>query len=147
MFKTNSLSNKDIYKILKSQGIQLNGIYMKDELPNKLNSGFYVINLQSSNDGDGTHWTALYYQPKQSYYFDAYGFLAPIEVEEKLKSYIYNNKQIQNYNSTACGYYCISFILSMNKQKNKEIGFKKFIDVFSNNSKKNDEILYNYLYN
>lgn len=146
MFKTNSLSNNDIYKILKSQGVEINGIYMKDELPNKLKTGFYVINLQSSNIGNGTHWTALYYNPRQSYYFDPYGFLAPVEVEEKLKTYIYNYKQIQNYNSTACGYYCISFILFMNGRKNKKLGFKFFVDEFSNNTKKNDKILYKYLY-
>ena len=147
MFKTNALSDKDIKDILKSQKININGVYMKDELPSKLKSGFYIINLQSSNIGNGTHWTTLFYNFKQSYYFDAFGFPAPIEVEQKLNAYTYNDKQIQNLNSTACGYYCVSFILSMNKQKNKEMGFKKFIDVFSKNSKKNDEILYNFLYN
>jgi hypothetical protein len=59
MFKTNSLSNTDITYILKAQGVKLNGVFMKDELPSKLKSGFYVVNLQSSQVGDGTHWTAF----------------------------------------------------------------------------------------
>jgi hypothetical protein len=84
---------------------------MKDELPSKLKNGFYIINLQSSNIGSGTHWTAFYYNSKHSYYFDAFGFLAPVEVEQKLNEYTYNNKQIQNLKSTACGYYCIAFII------------------------------------
>ncbi len=54
-FKSNALSNKDIINILKSQGIKFNGIFMKNELPSKLKQGFYVINLPSSNIGDGTH--------------------------------------------------------------------------------------------
>ncbi len=57
MFKTNALSDKDIIHILKSQGIKFNGIFMKDELPSKLKQDFYIIHLQSSNIGDGTHWT------------------------------------------------------------------------------------------
>ena len=87
MFQTNSLSDMDIIHILKSQKIKLNGVYMKDELPSKLKKGFYVINLQSSNVGNGTHWTALYYSSKHSFYFDPFGFLAPIEIEQKLNKY------------------------------------------------------------
>ena len=147
MFKTNALSNIDIEKILKSQEVKINGVYMKDELPLKLKRGFYVVNLQSSNIGNGTHWTAFYYSPKHSYYFDAFGFVAPEEVEKKLKLYTYNDKQIQDLKSTACGYYCIAFILFMNKRKNKELGFQIFIDEFSNDTKNNDRKLYNYLYN
>ncbi len=37
MFKTNAISDKDIIHILKSQGLKFNGIFMKDELPTKLN--------------------------------------------------------------------------------------------------------------
>jgi hypothetical protein len=148
MFKTNSLSDMDIIHILKSQGIKINGIFMKDELPSKLKNGFYVINLQSSNDGNGTHWTAFYYSPKHSYYFDPFGFLAPIEVDRKLNTYKYNDKQIQNVKSSACGFYCIAFIIFMYGRKNKElkIGFESFVDAFSTNTKENDKLLYNYLY-
>jgi hypothetical protein len=145
-FKSNTLSNIDIEEILKSQGIKIKGVYMKNELPSKLKRGFYVINLQSSTDGNGSHWTALYYDSKHSYYFDPFGFLAPTEVEHKLNEYTFNNKQIQNLKSTACGYYCIAFIIFMNKRKNKKLGFIIFVDEFSTNTEKNDKLLYNYLY-
>jgi hypothetical protein len=149
MFKTNALSDKDIIHILKSQGIKFNGIFMKDELPSKLKQGFYIINLQSSNIGDGTHWTVLYYSYKHSLYFDAFGFVPPVEVEQKLNRYAYNNKQIQNLESTACGYYCIAFIIFMYKRKKieLELGFKLFVDAFSTDTKNNDKLLYKYLYN
>jgi hypothetical protein len=144
-FKSNTLSNIDIEEILKSQKIKVT-VYMKDELPFTLKRGFYVINLQSSTVGSGTHWTALYYNSKHSYYFDPFGFIAPTEVEQKLNEYTFNNKQIQNLKSTACGYYCIAFIIFMNKRKNKKLGFIIFVDEFSTNTKKNDKLLYNYLY-
>lgn len=149
MFGTNSLSNTDITYILKAQGVKLNGVFMKDELPTKLKRGFYVVNLQSSNIGNGTHWTAFYYSSNKSFYFDAFGFPAPIEIEQKLKAYKYNKKQIQNLKSTACGFYCIAFILFLNGNKNKELEmrFDLFIDAFSTNTKINDKLLYNYLYN
>ena len=144
-FKSNTLSNIDIEEILKSQKIKVT-VYMKDELPLTLKRGFYVINLQSSTVGSGTHWTALYYNSKHSYYFDPFGFIAPTEVEQKLNEYTFNNKQIQNLKSTACGYYCVAFIIFMSERKNKKIGFKIFVDEFSTNTKKNDKLLYNYLY-
>ena len=70
MTDTNTLSDRDIIQILQNQNIHIHGIYMKDELPNKLTKGFYIVNLQSSTDGNGTHWVALYYNPVCSYYFD-----------------------------------------------------------------------------
>lgn len=146
--KSNSLRDKDIVKILKSQNINLNGIVMKDELPAKLKRGFYVVNLASEADNNGgTHWVSFYYSPKCSYYFDSYGFVPPIEVEIKIKPYIYNDIDIQSYSSTACGFFCIAFIIYMNSQKNKLKGFNAFIQHFSRQKKNNDRTLYNLLYN
>ena len=145
--KSNALSDKDITGILKQQGIKLNGIFMKDQLPKKLKKGFYVINLASETDNNGgTHWTTLYYSSQNSFYYDAFGFLAPVEVENKTKSYIYSTNEIQDINSSACGFYCIAFIIYMNSQKNKMEGFKNFVHQFSKDTKKNDEKLYDLLY-
>ena len=53
-------SNIDLAKLAKHYKVNLNGVYMKDELVGltpKL--GNYIINLQSTNQGNGTHWTAI----------------------------------------------------------------------------------------
>ncbi len=42
MFKTNALSDEDIINISKLQGIKINGIFMKDELPSTLKQGLYI---------------------------------------------------------------------------------------------------------
>jgi hypothetical protein len=145
--KSNELSNMDMLKILKSQNININGVFMKDELP-KLKEGFYIVNLASEKEHNGgTHWLVFYYTPERSYYFDAYGELAPLEIHNRIKPYVYNKKQIQDYDSTACGYYCLAFIMYMNEFKNKLDAFIKFIKLFSNDTKENDKILYNLLYN
>ena len=146
--KSNSLSNIDITNILRAQGIEINGIFMKDELPKKLKKGFYVVNLASNSDNNGgTHWTALYYSSEGNFYFDAFGFIGPNEVDKRLKSYVYNTSQIQDINSTACGFYCIGFIIYMNSQKNKMEGYKSFVNNFSSDTKENDKKLYAILYN
>ena len=38
---------------------RFNGIYSRDNLPNKIEDGAYVINLGAYSD-IGTHWIALY---------------------------------------------------------------------------------------
>ena len=38
---------------------RFNGVYSRDNLPNKIKDGAYVINLDEYSD-IGTHWIALY---------------------------------------------------------------------------------------
>ena len=69
-----TLSNIDLMKLAKHYNINLNGIYMKDELNGlKPRIGNYIINLQSTNQGNGTHWTAIIFTKKRAYYFDSFG--------------------------------------------------------------------------
>lgn len=139
----NELSNFDILKILDKKNIPINGVFSKDRLPS-LKKGFYVINIQNSDEGSGTHWTCLLYDnDDENIYFDSFGFPAPMEVQQHLKSYIYNDKQIQNLDSTACGYYVISFIKYMHNKKNKLESFNKFLNIFKTNKLHNDVILKN----
>ena len=142
----NTLSDRDIIEILKNQNMKINGIFMKDELPSKLTKGFYIINLQSSTEGNGTHWVALYYNPVCSYYFDAFGFIAPLEIQNKIKPYAFNDKQIQDLKSSACGYYCIAFIMFLYGKQDIENLYRIFINLFSNDTKRNDEVLERLLY-
>ena len=116
---SNELSDKEIKVTLKYYGIQINQIVMKDEFPKNPKVGFYIINLQSSTEGNGTHWTCFYYYPSMSIYFDSFGEYPPVEVEEKINKYIYNSRDLQNYNDTSCGFFCISFIVFLYNKKNK----------------------------
>ena len=142
----NTTSDKELIEILKNQNIHIHGIYMKDELPKKLTKGFYIVNLQSSTEGNGTHWVAFYYSPVCSYYFDAFGFIAPLEIQNKITPYAYNDKQIQNLNISACGFYCIAFIMFLYGKNDIENLYRVFINLFSNNTKRNDEVLERLLY-
>ena len=140
MRTSNELSDKEIQVILKYHGIKINGIFMKDEFPKNPKVGFYIINLQSSTDGNGTHWCSLYYYPSMSIYFDAFGFVPPREIEDKIGKYMYNDRDIQNYNDTSCGYFCIAFLKFLNGRKNKYEFFHTFINMFNKDTKQNNRI-------
>ena len=58
------------------------GVYRRDNLPNKIKHGAYVINLDEYYD-IGTHWIALYVNNKTVTYFDSFGIEhIPKEVEK-----------------------------------------------------------------
>lgn len=142
----NVLTDKDILEILNKMNIEIKGVYHKDLLP-VLTTGFYVINLDHSTSGkNGTHWTALYFSPTTEIYFDPFGFPAPEEVEDKLKDYDYSKKEIQDINTSSCGYYCIAFIKFLYALTDKEKAFKLFLRTFQRDVGNNEAILYKLLY-
>ena len=153
MFKTintnNELSNFDIIKIIEDMKLShvFGGVYSKDQLPTLQRNKFYIINLQDSDAGKGSHWTVFFYnKPLTSIYYDSFGFIAPLLVQEKITPYIYNENEIQNYKSSACGYYCIVFIKFLHNKTNKEEAFKTFLKLFNLQTFKNDKVLYDLLY-
>jgi hypothetical protein len=68
------------------------------------------------------------------------------QYKQKIKPYIYNDKEIQNYNSSACGYYCIAFIKFLHNKTDKEESFLTFLKLFNIKTHHNDKILYDLLY-
>ena len=117
------------------------GVYSRDNLPDKIKAGGYVINLDEYY-GIGTHWIALYVNNKTATYFDSFGIEhTPKEVKKFIISNIY---RIQNYDSIMCGYFCIGFIDYMFKGKS----LTDYTNLFSpNNLIKNDDIILNYFLN
>ncbi len=145
MNKLKSLSDFDITKIIQKLKLPLDNILMRDEIKDNLNgAGFYIINLDVSKN-DGTHWTACFCHPLKSFYFDSYGFIPPSELEHKIKPYMYNDKDIQDWHSEACGWFCIAFIKFLHDKNDKETAYKEFLKLFSSNTKENDKKLKEYL--
>ena len=136
----NVLSDKDIYEILDFHKIKINGIFQKDCI-HELKPGFYVINLQSSSHGNGTHWCGLYFDKNKSLWYDSYGFNCPVEIQNLLSKYEYNAFHIQNIDSSSCGYYVIAFIKFLYHKKDKEKAFETFINLFKPNTCQNEIIL------
>jgi hypothetical protein len=144
MTKLKSLTNIDLENLINKFNLPLNDIIMRDEFDRIGKEGFYIINLDTSK-GDGSHWTGLYHHPLKSYYFDSFGFVPPYDIEDIIIPYVFNNKDIQDFNSDACGWYCVAFIKFLHDKQNKDIGFNEFLRLFSNKTTDNDDILRNYL--
>ena len=80
----NELSNFDIIKIIEDMKLShvFGGVYSKDQLPILERNKFYIINLQDSDAGNGTHWTVFFYnKPLKSIYYDSVSNLNESRIE------------------------------------------------------------------
>lgn len=110
-----SLSNFDIDHFAISLGIpHWCGCHSRDLLPKRVDIMSVVINIQNSNDGEGTHWTSFVILNNIAIYFDSFGNLKPpLDVVEYIGPDVdiyYNSYQYQNYNTYNCGALCILFL-------------------------------------
>ena len=120
-----------------------NGVYSRDDLPNKKRDGAYVINLDEYSD-TGTHCIALYVKNSNITYFDSFGVE---HIPKEIKAFIKNRNiktnifRIQAYDSIMCGYFCIGFINFMFKGKT----LTEYTNLFPpNDFKRNDATILNY---
>ena len=143
------LSNFDLEDLSEHYGFGLNSVLMKDELKTiSPKSGNYIINLQSSSQGDGTHWMALVVRGKKSFYLDPFGVLPPTEVIDFCrripKSHLaYSEFKIQNIKAETCGFYACGLLIYLHENPNKDIFMagNEFMSQFSYDTTKNNAIL------
>ena len=143
------LSNFDLEKFAKFYKLPLVSICMKDELPLKPIEGCYIVNMQSSTAGSGSHWVSMFFWKNICYYFDSFGASPPTEVVNFIKKkkgshLLFNNFIIQDLKSSNCGYFALAFLLYMwqNRQRsNLKDVFNEFVNNFADDTRKNDDIL------
>ena len=125
---------------------RFNGVYSRDNLPNKIRDGAYVINLDEYSD-IGTHWIALYLKNNNITYFDSFGVeYIPKEIRKfiNIKNIKTNIFRIQAYYSIMCGYFCIGFINFMFERKT----LTEYTNLFSPKYfKRNEDTILNYFMN
>lgn len=143
------ITNFELERLAKFYRLPLISICMKNELPSTVSDGCYIINMQSSTQGNGSHWVALYVIKDNSYYFDSFGSVCPNEIIKFIKQrkgchLLYNNWIIQDLKSESCGWYCLAFLLYMwenrTRQNYKEV-YNEFVNNFVDDTTKNDDIL------
>ena len=136
-----SLTNFEIIKFYENES-RFNGVYSRDNIPNEIKDGVYVINLDEYSD-IGTHWIAFYVKNNITY-FDSFGVEhIPKEIIKfiKNKNIKKNIFRIQACDSIMCGYFCIGFIDFMFKGKS----LTDYTNLFSpNDFKKNDDTILKY---
>ena len=90
--------------IMTSTGLSL---FSKDQIINKHNTGYYVIDLDDSL-GSGTHWVVMNIKRDIIEYFNSFGLNCleeVIRVSNRLN--LYNSTEYQDLLSVLCGYYCL----------------------------------------
>ena len=134
-----TLINIEISDYYKNEP-RFNGVYSRNNLPNKIKKGAYVINLDEYKN-TGADWVSLSVKPKYTVYFDSFGIE---HIPKEINTFIGNKKSkasifiIQAYNSIMCGYFCIEFINYMLKGKK----LLDFTNLFSpNDFKKNERVI------
>ena len=105
------LTNFEIQKYYQNEP-RFNSVFSRNNLPEKIKDGAYVINLDEYADV-GTHWIALFCNRNEIVYFDSFGVE---HVPEEIKDFIRNESikanifRVQANNSIMCSYFCIKFI-------------------------------------
>ena len=133
------LTNIEISEYYKNEP-RFNGVYSRNDLPNKIKKRAYVINLDEY-ENTGTHWVSLFVKPKYTVYFDSFGVE---HIPKEINKFIGNSDtksnifRIQEYYSIMYGYFCIEFINYMLKGKT----LLHYTNLFSpNDFKKNDRVV------
>jgi len=143
------ISNFELEELASRRGIDLIGVYSKDDLPHKKKVGSYIINMQNEHDGNGTHWVSfIIFENRKCCYFDSFGVYMPDDLLNWLSIFqpvAINKRQIQDIKSEMCGYFCIAFIEFFKnfdlKQYDVFEKYDDYINCFSNNLKMNDKIV------
>ena len=110
------LTNIKISEYYKNEP-RFNGVYSRNNLPNKIKKGAHAINLDEY-ENTGTHWISLFVKANKVIYFDSFGIE---HIPEEINKFTGNKKikasifRIQAYESIMCGYFYIEFINYMLK--------------------------------
>ena len=105
------MTNIEIQKYYQNKP-RFDGVYCRDNLPDKIKDGAYVIKVDEYADVR-THWIPLLALNNDITYFDSVGVE---HIAKEVKKFIGNKNmktsmfRIQKYDSIMCGYFCIGFM-------------------------------------
>lgn len=135
----NNTSDVYLNNIIKTHRLNCQGVFSKDRIPPLRHNTWAIINMDNST-GNGTHWVC-FKNSSPALYFDSFGVPPPKEILKLSENILYNEKQIQDMNSSACGYFCLAVIASDNMRDGSTSFFNKIINQFSSLFSVNDAIL------
>ena len=113
-------TTKELEKMAKKLKLVNFQCVMRDELKGKIpkNKECGIINLNTSRE-NGSHYCCWYKNGNKKYYFDSFGTVPPKEIIKYLGSPImYSTYQIQQFNDTNCGEWCLYVLKELNSGKN-----------------------------
>ena len=135
------ISNYDLLKWCKYLNIPIKDVLSRDEtVPHNHMQALFIYNLEPSYMG-GSHWVATYVKNGIINYFDSFGMPPFQEIVDHARKknliLLHQNNQIQNINTTTCGYFCLYFLNEMSKGRS----YYDLLKVFNiHNTMKNKKI-------
>ena len=137
-----ALSNFELMKyidILKVPNFR--GVFMRDELPHRINTLECGIMNLNTHDQAGSHWVCYMKRGRTRVYFDSFGQITPLEMQKYLKtklefqngtpSIARNTGIIQRPNTNVCGHLCLFVLTSLMR---KHLTYQEVLDQLSEKS-------------
>ena len=139
------ITNIFIEEILFNNTSHFHGVFSSNNINlslKHLTKFSIVCNLSNENE-DGSHFVAIIVLPTYVLYIDSFGLPCVTESVCKFLSLLnkpiyHNSKQIQDFSSNYCGFYCMMYVLYFDKERS-------FTVKFTNNLKKNDMLCIKYV--
>ena len=138
------MSNFDLLDWCQYLKIPIKNVLSRDQtVPHKHKLALFIYNLEPSYM-NGSHWVSTYAKDNVINYFDSFG-LPPFKelvdhAKRKNLTLLHQDQQLQNLYSVTCGYFCLYFLNEMNKG----VDYFDLLQVFSNDTNKNEKFIENY---
>ena len=138
------MSNFDLFDWCKYLKIPIKNVLSRDQtVPHQHKLALFIYNLEP-HYMSGSHWVTTYVRDGTINYFDSFG-MPPFQelvnhAKEKNLNLVHQNDQIQNLNTTTCGYFCLYFLNEMHKG----VDYFDLLQVFSFDTKENEKFIENY---
>ena len=122
-----ALTNVDILNYVSLLKIpHFRGVFMRDELPQKIKTLECGIMNFNTHEQTGSHWVCYMRNGNTRIYFDSFGQITPLELQKYLKTkpefekkvpVIERNTDIvQRPNTSVCGHLCLLVLTSLMRE-------------------------------
>ena len=140
------LTNFDLIKYVRILKIEsLRGVFMRNSLPTEpKGTECGIVNLNKINE-QGSHWVCYYKTDSTRIYFDSFGQVTPIEIQQYLKTkneflrgenVIQRNTDIvQRLNTHVCGHLCLFVLTALTRE---HLSYQDVLDMLRNGYSQGD---------
>ena len=124
------MSNHDLIEWCEYLNIPINNVLSRDmKVRHNHKQALFIYNLEPSYMS-GSHWVATYVDNGVINYFDSFRMPPFQEIVNHAKrenlTLLHQDNQIQDIETTTCGYFCLYFLNEMNKGNSYFNLFKPF---------------------